>query len=752
MRSDPALKPGRVPMVGFLAARFDEPYQHAVWSGAVSEAERLGAALVFFGGQRIRSPIGFEALDNIAYDLAGHGRLSGLIVMSNVIGTYISDEEQFDFLGRFAGAELVTVGIEFPGIENVSIDAEGGMRDLAEHLVRTHGRRRALFLAGPRGHRESEARRAEFQRSMGELLHGAGPTPVIHGDFTEDDARERLLAYIDSGNRPDAVVAANDHMAIGAMRALAERGFDLPREVSVTGYDDTEDSRFCLPPLTTVRQPAAELGALAVRRVAIRLGLAPGEPPRHPPVSCVIRESCGCPYSRAEEGSLPGLEAAPGRPEPLGLDAIGGAVDEELRQGRNPGRLRRLKMDGEMREEALALIAEGECRYLASQRLVAEKRAAVLGEIEASLVSSFRVEDILGEVARGARALGVSSCWLCLFESEGPSPEWSKLLLAADGRGARILAPQGMRFRTAELVPGGLPGSRVGYVCVPLRFGDDSLGYLVCTADSRDRRMYEALRDQVSSAMKGARLMAAERDRERELERKVRSRTLELSSANESLIEEAARRKELEREILDVSNLIMGDIGRDIHDNLCQDIAGLGIMAAVLGGRLARAGLSEEAEAAAALSRCAGETAAKAKSMARGLYPAELEAGGIVSAVESLVASARERGGAEIDLEISRGFAVPDAEKALQLYRIVQEALANALKHARAKRIRVGLLMDREAVTAEVDDDGVGMPAGAKEEGGMGLHILRYRTGVIGGELRIRSTGEGTTVSCRVAR
>ncbi len=752
MRSNPNLKNGKPPIVGFLAAWFDESYQHTVWTGAVEEARRLGVALVFFGGKRICSPIGYEALDNIAYDLACHGGLSGLIVMSNVIGTYISDEQQIEFLGRFRGTELVTVGIEFPGIENVRIEAAGGMIALAEHLVQVHGRRNFLFLAGPAGHRESEARHAEFLRGMERLLGASRTVPVIHGDFTEEDARERILAFLDSGGRPDAVVAANDHMAIGALRALAERGFVLPRDVSVTGYDDTEDSRFSVPPLTTIRQPAAELGRLAMRRVAIRLGLAEDSPDAHPPVSFVVRESCGCPYIRGSEAGESMASAAGYPDEPMDPDELARAVDDHVRAGRNPERLRNLKIAPERRWEALAVIAEGECRYLASQRLVTEKRAGVLGEIEASLVSSFLPEDILGELARGARELGVSGCWLSLFESSGPSPEWSKLLLAADGRGARILTPHGLRFRTSELVPGGLAGNSSGYVCIPLRFGDDRLGYLICTADSRDRRMYEAIRDQVSGAMKGAKLMAAERDRERELERKVRRRTLELSEANARLLEEAARRKKLEREILDVSNLIMGDIGRDIHDNLCQDIASLGIMAAVLEGRLARGGSASEAEAAAAISRTAAETAARAKSMARGLYPAELEARGIVSAVESLVAAAKERGTAEIILEVSRSFELKDAEKALHLYRIVQEALGNAIKHSRARRIRVGLHMDREAVSVEVEDDGVGIPANAGEDNGMGLHILKYRASVLGGELRIRSMGGGTTVTCRVAR
>lgn len=773
------------PVIGFLAARFDEAYQNAVWRGAVEEAERIGAALVFFGGQRVGSPIGYEALDNNAFDLARHSGISGIIVMSNVIGTYLSNEEQEEFLSRFEGMRIVSIGIEFPDVPSVRVDASGGMSSIAEHLVRAHGRGRFLFLAGPRGHLEAEARKAEFLRGIASLAPvsapgaGAGRVELLYGDFTEEDARDKVALFLDSGPAVDAIVAANDLMAVGAMRALADRGIDVPRDVSVTGFDDTEDSRFSIPPLTTVRQPAAELGRMAVHKMAARLGLVEEGPLAHPPVSFVVRESCGCPHVPEQEEASPADEEpfAPAGLDPLSALSI--EVNREIRAGRNPSRLRRRAFDPASREGALLVIAEGECRFLASQRIAADRRVSVLGEIEASLVSSFGMEDILEQIARGARELGISGCWLSLFESKGAAPEWSKLFLVADSRGTRILAPYGLRFRSSELVPGGLPGAWSAYVCAPLRFGDDRLGYLICTADSVDRRMYEALRDQVASAIKGAMLMAAERDRERSLERNVRSRTLELSTANARLVEEMARRKVLERELLDISNRLMGKIGQDIHDNLCQDIAGLGIMAAVLEGRLRRAGADaaealagEDADSpsaasalagaieafsgasaeAAALARGAGLTAARAKDMARGLYPAELEARGILSAVERLVASGGDRDGVEVKLEVTRGFAVRDSEKALQLYRIVQEALANARRHSRAREIKVGLYMDRETVSVEVSDDGVGIPPLAREDSGMGLHILKYRASVIGGELRIRSRDTGTTITCRIPR
>ena len=105
-----------------------------------------------------------------------------------------------------------------------------------------------------------------------------------------------------------------------------------------------------------------------------------------------------------------------------------------------------------------------------------------------------------------------------------------------------------------------------------------------------------------------------------------------------------------------------------------------------------------------------------------------------------------------IRLEISKGFRVRDPEKALHLYRIVQEALSNALRHAQASSVRIGLFMDRETVSVEVVDDGIGMPACPREDSGMGLRILKYRASVIGGDLRVRALDRGTAISCRAPR
>ncbi len=741
--------------IGFLAARLDEPYQHAVWTGAQEEAEQLGATVVFFGGQRVGSPVGFEALDNIAFDLAARSEVAALAVMTNVIGTYLSKDELFSFLKRLEKVPLVSVGIDVPGIRGVHINNDGGMIAVADHLVRIHKRRRFLFLAGPQRHGESIAREREFIGHLGRLLGTEYTCVVEYCNFQEDEAWETTARYFFKDKPFDAVVAANDLMAMGALRALAEAGVKVGEEVSVTGFDDTEDSRFSIPPLTTVRQGAYELGRQAIRSLGRDLGLLDSkrEPLEEARVSFIIRESCGCPAVAHDEPGRPSSQRGIETNEALAI--LAQDVNVALNRGKNPASLKLRAELSPLKDRAMLIIAEGIARYQASLRRSAERRATVLREIESSLVASFALTDILSEVARGTQALGISACWLALFESKGDTPEWARLLLASEGNKKRILAPYGIRFRTTELIPGGLPQRWKAYVCEPLRFGEERLGYLICTADSEDRRVFEALRDQVSSAIKGALLMAAERDRERRLEHEVRIRTLELYSSNERLREEVERRRSLERELLDISNDIMARIGRDIHDDLCQNIAGIALMAAALEGSLRRTDPGEEASAAqsaALIAETASKTAAQAKSMARGLYPAELEAKGLVRAVEDLVHAAQERSGIPIIFEVQPGFFIKDSEKALHLYRIIQEALNNSLVHAQASEIRVALRIDRENIQIEVADNGVGMPQGKSQGLGMGLGIMKYRSSVIGGELRINSRNPGTSVSCRIVR
>lgn len=747
------------PVIGFLSGRMDEPYQYSVWRGAEEEARRIGVQLVFFGGQRVRSPVGYEALDNIAFDLAQRTSLSGLIVMANVIGTYLSAREQSDFLNHFGSIPIVTVGVAYEGIEHVMVNNKGSMKTVLDHLINDHQRRNFLFLAGPTAHSESEERKKEFLEYHSLLLPGSPSPVVLYADFQEYDAYNAMVNFLASGGVIDAVVAANDHMAFGAMRALSEAGINVPLDVSVTGYDDTENSRFSIPPLTTMRQPTRELGREALQRIAHAIGYKrEGIPQGIPPISFVVRQSCGCSQSELpiSAGKHPSVHPSFSltKSDSEFLSALVHAVNRELSSGKSPSFLRNMVFPSKLQEKASVIITEGEMRYQALLRTAVEQRSATLQEIGSSLVSSFDLNDVLQKVAQAIGALGISACWLALFDSPERTPVWARLHLAYSNEKVRILSPYGLRYRTSEILPGGLPEDIKTYICEPLRYGDERLGYFICTAESTDRRVFEALRDQVSGAIKGARLVNAERDREKELEQEVRERTTELYAANERLLQEIKQRRTLENELLQISNDIMGSIGRDIHDHLCQDIAGIGLRAALIEGMIKRAECSSEAEVFKELQeivKASSKAAELAKNIARGLYPAELEARGLVKTVESLVVSTRKRSSAQILLTVSPAFIIHDSEKALQLYRIIQEAVNNAVSHSGASEISINLLRDDQSVTIIVRDNGKGLPSKDSGGFGMGLNIMKYRASVLMGDLSIKTNQQGTEILCRVS-
>jgi signal transduction histidine kinase len=143
------------------------------------------------------------------------------------------------------------------------------------------------------------------------------------------------------------------------------------------------------------------------------------------------------------------------------------------------------------------------------------------------------------------------------------------------------------------------------------------------------------------------------------------------------------------------------------------------------------------------------EAIAHTRKLARGLSPVELEANGFVSALHELAAHVEELFRIECRFECAAPVSVRDNVAATHLYRIAQEAINNTVKHGKAKRVTISLKPNGEQITLTVTDDGAGFSNETKKNSGMGLHIMKYRAGVLNAPLEIRSAeGAGTTVTC----
>src|SRR5439155_11926904 len=161
--------------------------------------------------------------------------------------------------------------------------------------------------------------------------------------------------------------------------------------------------------------------------------------------------------------------------------------------------------------------------------------------------------------------------------------------------------------------------------------------------------------------------------------------------------------------------------------------------------KLIAAGVSEASEAReiAELLRRAN---VEARNVARGLHPVELEVGGLAAALSELAFNVQSLFNVGCRFDCQSPVALADNSKAVHVYRIAQEAVNNALKHARAKHIGITLSQTNGRVALTVNDDGVGLPAEAAQRAGMGLNIMAYRARMIGGSLEVQRGGRGGTV------
>jgi two-component system sensor kinase FixL len=190
-----------------------------------------------------------------------------------------------------------------------------------------------------------------------------------------------------------------------------------------------------------------------------------------------------------------------------------------------------------------------------------------------------------------------------------------------------------------------------------------------------------------------------------------------------------------------------------LHDGLGQELTGLSYLATSLHRKL-RSGNFAEADTAAELSAGIPRVLGQVQGIVKGLVPLGVGAEDLVPALQLLATNVEERTGVSCSFESdgpeSDGpVKVRDDNVAVQLYRIAQEAVTNAVKHAGATLIAVAIKADRGCITLQVSDDGVGVPPGDETNSGSGMHIMRYRARVIGGTLEIKpATGGGTLVTC----
>ena len=282
--------------IAVIVAGIDEEYQNSIIEGIIDCAKTRHANISCFASfSGVLSNSRYDVGEYNIYELINMQKFDALILLTNTISD--PDEKQ-KIIRRAKESGLPAVildGDEDPDFYHVRIDNSQAMRDVVQHVIQEHEAKQICFVSGPLENPEARDRYQAFCDVMQENQLPVGANQVYFGYFRAVDGKRAIETFISSGMEvPDAIICANDAMALAVVAELEKYDYSVPDDIIVTGFDYTYNARHYCPSLTTVSRPLNDAGYKACEML---LSILNGEKIEHKTVleaSPVFAESCGC--------------------------------------------------------------------------------------------------------------------------------------------------------------------------------------------------------------------------------------------------------------------------------------------------------------------------------------------------------------------------------------------------------------------------------------------------------------------------
>ncbi len=284
------------PTLAFLTATMEDHFSLAMWTAIVEAAHERNANVISIAGGNLNDADDDVSAMRSIYRAANEDFIDAIIIYGSRLGTYVSPKTFRDFCGQFTSKPSVSIGQQVEGIPAVLSDNYVGMHLLVRHLIHDHAYQRIAFVRGPEGQIEAETRFQAYKDALIESGLDIDPGLISEPGIWESiSGEEAVRSFVDERDLAlDAIVCANDTMALATMWALKNRGLAIPDDVAVVGFDSQAIAKAATPPLSTVRQQLKEQCRHAVDIVLTQL--AGGDVPDliEIPTRLCIRQSCGC--------------------------------------------------------------------------------------------------------------------------------------------------------------------------------------------------------------------------------------------------------------------------------------------------------------------------------------------------------------------------------------------------------------------------------------------------------------------------
>jgi sigma-B regulation protein RsbU (phosphoserine phosphatase) len=503
-------------------------------------------------GLPLESPHPWGAAHNAVYHLMAADRVDGVVVVSSTLATYCSPESIRRLCEGYGSRPLSSIGLAVPGVPSILVDLRSGMEELVGHLFREHGCRRLGFIGGPCDTPDAQIRLEVFREALERHGLDCHPELIANADFVRHSGEGAVDEILDGGGKPDAVVVANDGMALAVIAALRRRGYRVPHDIPVTGFGNLAIGRLLNPPLTTVGQPLQSMAERAISLLVDQLEGHDIPACTYLPAEFIPRQSCGCNRrarqplrSESLREAARFLRAQEERIRPLVADCLGAreadaaaeaeSLVESLRAelegqtdalptamemllakpGDDDERCQRFQaaiscLRAELREvatvdledlwhDARSLITLVNARHHAQQRSRIDEACRLWVEVQDLLSTAIDSSALTRSLAKGLQAIGVQSAFVSQYP-EGQTSELEPLFCMLGGRPCQATSSH---YPARQLYPGEeYPSNRRHTSLVfPLAFEAQPLGvavfeYAVAVAG------YEVLRSQISAALR----------------------------------------------------------------------------------------------------------------------------------------------------------------------------------------------------------------------------------------------------------
>ncbi len=577
------------PTIGLMIGYFDRLHEDEIWQGINEVASEADVNLITFIGRHLQSPHGFDSQANIVYALPDPHNVDGLLITTTIISTFINDAEIRAFLQQYQHIPVVNIGrTHIPGTTSVYTGTKSGVNTLLDHLFAVHQYQRVAFIGGPTTAASARSRYNAYTEKLKENGILLDETLVVAGDYSLESGREAITTLIDErGATFDALFAANDDMALGAMETLQARGIRVPDEIAVVGVDDKHYARIANPPLTSIGIDFVAQGRQAARLLLRKIaGESVADEFNLPATSLIIRQSCGCfeaPATLAIPADRPAKADRAAQLSTLKKQQIRDSISaEQIEQiwdafwhddGPNEKHflvtLRRLLQDTVAAEQppsdwhqlimrmrrvlyfnesdqqlsvenlwqqAHVLISATARQALAHRHWQTTIKMQTLQEIAQRLITTFDLDEFAAVIQSELPRLDIQGCFVVLFEPD--TTVTARMVAAYTTDGQTIRPADRLTFPTRDLVPPELivGDERQNLVVEPLYFQNEQLGFVIFQAATTvSGAIFEALRSYISSALKGALLLQQTTMKASELEDQVEVRTAELMRERNTL-------------------------------------------------------------------------------------------------------------------------------------------------------------------------------------------------------------------------